>query len=217
MICRGRSLLLSRAYLEGYERILFWDDDLVPANPEAVLRMLRWKPEDFPEHRLAPVVGGVYAQKGEPRICADGVGRFRAEGEPTTVTLGKPGYVRCSYVATGSMVIDRQTLKAIVESTPRYPIVHECTHEVSGETFWDFFRPSLRALPAGPGEKTRYQYLGEDYSFCDRAAQAGVAVYLATEPLLGHVGSFTWFVQDSLQAQGGRLSPLASQVNLEDA
>lgn len=251
LICRGRSLLLSRAMQEGFERVMFWDDDLVPANPEAVLRMLRHEETRAEPFLHVPIVGGMYAQKGQPKLCADGVNVFRrgcsecgrkrscfergalppgalkccpdCKCEPTTIKLGTPGFLRCTHVATGAMVIPRQALELILEGKDENgePLVRPCQHEVSGELYWDFFRPLLK--PLGRRDQNfnplpeRWHYLGEDYSFCERVTRTGVSLCVATEPIIGHVGAFTWFVQDSLQATDGRLSPLAAVVELDDS
>jgi hypothetical protein len=195
LICRSRSILLSQAMAAGRERVLFWDDDVTCANPEAIGAFIS-QPFERPT-----IAAGLYALKGQPKLAACGIA--------LPMTLGTAGLHPAKYLAAGFMLITREALDQMRERCNDLP---ECAEE-DGGSFFPYFRPLLEA-PDFLDKDQRSQYLGEDYSFCKRAHTAGVDVVADSSLLLGHVGSFTWYAQDSLQSKGGRFGPLAGQLEL---
>lgn len=195
LICRSRSILLSQAMAAGRERVLFWDDDVVCANPEAIGAFIS-QPFEYPT-----IAAGVYPLKGQPKLAASGIA--------LPFTLGARGLHPAKFLAAGFMLITRSATETMRDRCDDLP---ECAEE-DGGSFFPFFRPLLDWPEPGTHDP-RPTYLGEDYSFCARARAAGVRVMADSSLLLGHVGSFTWYAQDSLQCQGGRFSPLAGLLEL---
>lgn len=192
LICRGRSQLVSRFLREEYDRMLFWDDDIL-CEPSQALDLLHG---DLPEP--ACIAGGVYPVKAQPRICA--------HGHAFPLTLGQRGFVRTDFVGAGFMLITREAAGKVAEG------LTACVDDEENGPFHPFFAPIIDE----PSKRAGFnQYLGEDYSFCLRARRAGVGVYLATGPLLQHVGSYGWTVEDALQSVGGRMRPGHRTLTLE--
>jgi hypothetical protein len=178
LLCNVRSQMMQRAFDAGCERMLFVDDD-IDFNPLDALALLQ---DAIPAD--CAVAGGIYPVKGEPRLCAWGFeGKF---------TLGDPGFLPATHVGCGFMMITRAAFDALQD----LPKVYDAE-------LWyrPYFLPQVAEFMGHP------VILGEDYAFCEELRRRGKQVYVATGPLLGHVGEYSWFVQDSMRSVQGRLSP----------
>lgn len=185
LLCNVRSQVLERAFQGGADRMMFVDDDIA-FQPEHALHMLF---DALPDDCSA--AGGLYAVKGEPRLCAFGF-------EPP-VDIGQPGFVRTVHVGAGFLMITRKAWVALSDLPPVFDV---------GLWYRPYFCPGVYDFNGQP------TLLGEDYAFCEELRARGLSVYLATLPRLGHVGEFAWYVEDSLRARGGRFGELPAHVHL---
>lgn len=186
LLCNVRSQVLERAFQGGADRMLFVDDDIA-FDPGHALHLLF---DELPADCVA--AGGLYAVKGEPRLCAWGF-----EGP---IEIGTPGFVPVEHIGAGFLMITRKAFDALQD----LPGVVD-----AGMWYRPYFCPGVFDFHGNP------VLLGEDYAFCEELKARGLQMYLATLPRLGHVGEFAWYVEDSLSAQNGRLRPFATQVRLE--
>lgn len=187
LLCNARSQVVERAFREcGAERLLFVDDDIAFQPADALDLLYGELPAD------CAIAGGLYGVKGERRLC--GVG-FVGE-----IVLGQRGFYPATHLGAGFLLITRRAFELLQD----LPAVTE-----NDLQYRPYFCPAVYPFMG------RQALLGEDYAFCEELRKRGGQIYLATGPRLGHVGEWTWFVEDSLAAVGGRFSPLASRVLID--
>ena len=86
--------------------------------------------------------------------------------------------MRVKRVGTGFMLIQRHVIEKMVEAHPEWSYKNKPTGERMAALF-DF-------------DIIDDQYVGEDYLFCDRAAQLGFKVHIDVDISLPHIGSETF-------------------------
>jgi len=168
-----RNILASDAIREDLDSILFIDSDMMFDPADAVRLFLR------PE----PVVAGVYAAKKL------GNGQLNADFGPDVAAIEMGEWATeltpCHKVGAGFLRIKVDFLRRMRDELklPLCRVAH--THA------WPFFQPVI-ALEEG---ETRY--LGEDYSFCWRCRQIGVAPLVDTSFRLYHIGDYAFGWEES--------------------
>ncbi len=168
-----RNILASDAIREDLDSILFIDSDMMFDPADAVKLLMR------PE----PVIAGAYAAKklGNGQLNADfgpGVESIRMgewAAEPTPCYKVGAGFLRVKVAFLRRM---RDELKL-----PLCRVAH--THA------WPFFQPAIVE------EEGETRYLGEDYSFCWRCRQVGVAPLVDTSFRLYHIGDYAFGWEES--------------------
>lgn len=113
-----------------------------------------------------PVVSGVYVSKQPPHLYM--AGTYNEDGSRLmTFPEIKPGQlIECDWVGAGFMLIDMKVFEKI---EPPY-------------FSWKEF----------PGKKNA----GEDEYFCDKVRAAGMKVYVDTDCIVGHIGSWVYDAED---------------------
>jgi len=183
-IDRTRSDVATKALEDGFDELMWIDSD-IDFDPDAVDRLRA--------HDL-PVVGGVYAKKGVQELAL-GI-------EPGTreVVLGEGGgLLDVRYAATGFLLLQR----LVFEDVQRHFGLPVCNTQF-GVRCVPYFLPMV--ISHGDG----FWYLGEDYSFCERARQAGHKIVVDTTIRLGHVGKYTYGWEDA-----GQATPRATTVTFK--
>jgi hypothetical protein len=170
-IDRARSELATQALSEGYEEILWIDSDVGFA-PEAVDRLR--------SHGL-PLVGGLYAKRGKREFGC----RFLPDtGEITLGQGGGPFEVR--YIGTAFLLTHRR----VYEDVARTFALPVCNAKFNVPTV-PYFLPMVLRDPA-----LDHWYLSEDWSFCERARQAGHKVMVDSGIRLWHFGRYGYGWED---------------------
>ncbi len=164
----ARSWLASCALRKDYKETLWIDADVV-FDPDDVEKL---------RGRDLPFVAGLYVRKA-------GDHSFACKFLPTTggITLGQlGGPMEICWAGMGFTLIRREVYEAIGKTLP------VCGGGYEGREVTPYFIPML--YPDGD----KFTYLSEDYSFCERAKQAGFKIMADTSIKLGHVGSkmYTW-------------------------
>jgi hypothetical protein len=147
---------------------LWLDADMV-FDAEEVLRMV-----DEADQRDA-VVGGLYTSKSR-----DGSVQGRPEASELACFDGG-GVVPARAVGFGCVAMPGRLYGRIAEHLGVRPVAG-----VGTEAVLPLFQPIVD--DAG--------YHSDDYSFCIRARAAGVPVLIDTRPRLGHVGRYTYYLDD---------------------
>ncbi|MFD8247394.1 hypothetical protein [Nocardia sp. NPDC059691] len=167
-IDQARSQIATDALAQGFEELMWIDAD-VRFEPKSV-EMLR-------SHDL-PVVGGIYAKKmARELVCSLLPGT-------TKITFGEGGgVIEIRYAACGFLLTRRNVYEKILQRE-KLPV---CNTQF-GRANIPFFLPMI--IPDGEN----HWYLGEDYSFCERARKSGFAIHADTRIRLEHIGKygFTW-------------------------
>lgn len=162
----ARSRLLSYAMAEGKDAVLFVDSDII-FRPEDAVAILQ-RPE--------PVVAGVYSQRRWGKLNVD----FADDGLPIRMGRGAGDRV-VRYVGAGFLRITREACETII----RHHGLPLCGPS-GGDPVCPFFLQQIVWDEAA----AEFRYLGEDYSFCERAGQAGIDIIADMSIRLFHVGTY---------------------------
>jgi hypothetical protein len=159
-----RSQMASDFLAEGYEET-FWIDSDVGFSPDDVDRLRA--------HEL-PISCGIYPRKGKKSLAA------KLLPGTKSVAFGRQGgLLEIQYAATGFLHVRREVYDMMREIC-RLPICNK--HH--GRPVVPYFLPLVKT----EGDET--SYLSEDYSFCERARQAGYKIMADTTIRLWHIGPF---------------------------
>jgi hypothetical protein len=179
LIDRSRSIHATKAMEEGYDILVFIDDDI------------RFRIQDLYQlireaHERKTVVGCLYMKRKAPLELVG----CPLDG-PQDLQIGEMGRVQeVRYVGTGLMAISRKVLLGVATllNVQGPKLRTGAILEDGGELhIWPFFMPM-----AHDGI-----YLSEDYSFCQRASDAGFKILADTRIILGHVGEHVYSAFDS--------------------
>lgn len=183
-IYKSRCKLATMILERGWRRTLWLDSDTL-LMPEDCVRLLL-DPE--------PLVSALSPARGTRRFLVD-------FGDLTDVVLGLGGtraYV--PYVGFGCIVTGIEVLRDLT----RLPDV-----QLTTEGFYSFFGGIRLAHPTGG-----VTWLSEDYSFCERAREAGHRVMLDCSYRVGHIGRQVYHWEHVAGAFGDP-SRFASTVNVK--
>lgn len=162
LITKARNTLVGDFLASDADTLLFVDADVV-INADAVLRLLALSLDK-------DITAGIYPRRGMDRkffldFYLDDQDAFEFDAN---------GLMRVKRIATGFMMIQRHVFETMIKKHP------EWAYENDTKTRTDH---SIFDLGIVNG-----QYFGEDYMFCDRAAQDGFTVHLDPSISLPHVG-----------------------------
>ena len=177
-IARARSLMGSQMLAdESVKRILWIDSDQLLDARDCVRLLLS---------RREFVTAVAPQRKMAGKLLID----WGPQGSPESVKIGKDGgeyrAFRCGF---GAVAMDRSVLEKAAQDLPQVT----CDRQV----FYPMFLPSIREddqLPTG------WAYLGEDYAFCERVAEAGVQLFVDTSLRVFHFGRHPFAWEDCLLA-----------------
>lgn len=174
LIDRSRSIHATLVMEEGYDILVFIDDDI------------RFRAADLYQlireaYGRQTVVGCLYMKRKEPLELVG----CPLDG-PQDLQIGEKGRVQeVRYVGTGMMTISRIVLTSLADVLPK--LRTGAILDDGGELhIWPFFLPM-----AYDGI-----YLSEDYSFCQRAKDQGFEILADTRIILGHVGEHVYSAFD---------------------
>lgn len=167
-----RSVMLSQALQQGFDRFLFIDAD-IGFDPADALRLLA-RPE--------PVVAGIYVKKTGLEYS----GAFAAGVDRVVFGSAAPGLYPMLYASTGFLCIRAEVLHRMIDEL-KLPLCHWGPVK----DFYPFFLPLC--VPDGRGGT---RYLTEDYSFSHRLHQIGVTPMADTTIKLYHIGRYGFSFED---------------------
>ena len=137
------------------------------------------------------IVGGVY-------VC-----RSPSQTHPASFYL--PGVkvehafdhtpVEVKYLATGFMAVHRRVFEALAKDLP---LLNAREKDV-GKAFYPFYMPMIYG--ADDPDIGQDIELSEDWAFGQRAREAGFPSYVDPAIRLGHIGSYTYRLEDTAQQQ----------------
>jgi hypothetical protein len=166
-----RSHLATDGLAEGFDEIMWIDSDTV-FHPDGV--------EKLRSHGL-PLVGGIYTK----RVRAEFACVFLKETPPMTLGEGG-GLVEVRYAGTGFLLTHRRVYEDI-KAKLNLPVCNK----MWATPVVPYFQTLVSEDP-----ELGWQYLSHDYSFCNRARQAGHKVMLDTSIRLWHVGAYPFGWED---------------------
>ncbi len=126
------------------------------------------------------IVAGVYITRAAQRTFPT---TFFEDGVRVEMAFdSEPVPVR--WAATGFMAVHRRVFEKLAKDMP-------LLHEQDGDrAFYDFYETTHYQ------DKTGWIKLSEDYSLCERARLAGFGVYINPAVRLGHIGAYTFRLED---------------------
>jgi len=167
----ARNQIASDALAQGFQELMWIDSDIV-FDPHDVDKLRR--------HDL-PLVCGIYAKKSRRQ--------FACAFLPQTAQVvfgAKGGVLEILYCGFGFVL----TRRIVYETMRRQLCLPLCN-----QRFQERMEPYFAPMVAGEGEEA--WYLGEDYSFCERARRCGFHVMADTSIRLWHVGSYSFGWEDA--------------------
>jgi hypothetical protein len=190
-----RNDLLARLYASkvDFDYVLFMDDDIVPP-ADAIEKLL--------SHNVGIVAGACTVRQDPP------LPNFRSFNQEdysyhTAFEWSGEGLIEIGAVGTGLMLIRRKELEMIAdyyvncmhevkylgmdaETQKRISARRKAKAKADGNYWWFEFLKH----PLGDGE------YGEDISFCFKARELGIPVYVDTTVQPGHVGRYAYSMDD---------------------
>lgn len=165
IITMARNALVNEFLKSDATELLFIDADVV-VTPDDILRLMA-------QSGNKDITAGAYPRRAKDSkffadLYLDGNGDLEFDGSLMRVTR----------VGTGFMLIQRHVIEKMVAAHPEWIYDNKSTDEKMSAVF-DF------AIVNG-------KYVGEDYLFCDRAAQHGFKIYADVDISLPHVGTETY-------------------------
>jgi hypothetical protein len=159
IITMARNMLVDQFLKSDCTELLFIDADVVPT-PEDILRLVAQSGDK-------DVTAGMYPRRAKDRkffldFHLDDAGDLEFEG----------AMMRANRVGTGFMLIRRHVIEQLAESAVKY-LGQDGVGEVA-----NVFEFSM----------LDGKFVGEDYTFCDKATAAGFKVWVDVEICLPHIG-----------------------------
>ena len=167
----ARNQMASDALARGFKELMWIDADIV-FDPNDVDKLRR---------RELPLVCGIYPKKSRRQFACSFLPQTRQ------VDFGiKGGVIEILYCGFG-FVLTRRKVYETMQQQLRLPV---CNQRFESPLL-PYFAPWI----IGEGEQA--WYLGEDYSFCERARRCGFRVMADTTIRLWHVGSYRFGWEDA--------------------
>lgn len=169
-IDQARNRIIYDALKHGYEEFLWIDSD-IDFKYEDVLKI---------KSRGVDIIGAAYSFKGYPQFTIQPF-----ENQEITFDTENGGIVPVQAVATGFLYTTAHLYRVMQQKLE----LETCNTSFDAPQI-PFYHPNIWTF------NEQHYYLGEDFSFCFRARQAGFEVYLDTSIKLGHIGSYTYKWED---------------------
>lgn len=167
----ARNQIASDALAQGFNELMWIDSDIV-FDPNDVDKLRR--------HEL-PLVCGIYPKKSRRQFACNFLPQTRQ------VVFGvQGGVIEILYCGFG-FVLTRRTVYETMQQQLHLPLCNQRFHS----PLLPYFAPRI----VDEGEQA--WYLGEDYSFCERARRCGFRVMADTTIRLWHVGSYRFGWEDA--------------------
>lgn len=167
----ARCQLSTDAVRDGFEATMWIDSDIGFQADDV---------EKLCQHNV-PLVCGIYPQKGK-RVLA-----CRLLPGTKEVMFGKSGgLIEIEYAGTGFLLVRAEVYRTIQEKL-QLPVCNEQFQR----PMVPYFQPQIISTAKGPW------YLAEDFSFSERARQAGFKIHADTSIRLKHFGSYGYGWEDA--------------------
>lgn len=169
---KSRSYMATKSIMEGYDELMWIDADMV-FDPDYV---------DILRAHDLPIVCGLYPKKG-PR---GGIAAL-LKGDCKKIAFGQSGgLLEIHYAGLGFTYTKREVYDKMKDKF-NLPL---CENGEDLGDLYPYFYPMIGY------ENSQYKYMGEDYSFFERARQCGYKIYADTTIRLGHIGKYRYSWED---------------------
>ena len=169
VVSRVRNLIAKDFLASDCTDLMFIDSD-INFNAEDIFRLMAWNIDP-----KKGIVGGVPVARKKGSVYISSLDQG-ADGE---IYMNAYGLVKAKRIATAFMLIRRDVFETLRDNHPEWQYHDDRVmngHE--DKICYSFF--DFKSTPEG--------YVGEDYLFCDRAAEHGFEVWIDPTIKLGHMG-----------------------------
>jgi hypothetical protein len=169
VVSRVRNLIAKDFLASDCTDLMFIDSD-INFNAEDIFRLMAWNIDP-----KKGIVGGVPVARKKGSVYISSLD----QGEDGEIYMNAYGLVKAKRLATAFMLIRRDVFETLRDNHPEWQYHDDRVmngHE--DKICYSFF--DFKSTPEG--------YVGEDYLFCDRAAEHGFEVWIDPTIKLGHMG-----------------------------
>ena len=190
LVSRSRSIVAS-AFLRSDADVLLMIDSDMYFQPEDAVRLCE-------QAGRYGIIGALYMTRNiqtQPALM------LPPDQEVTFAGGTQP--VEVPYASTGFLAVHRRVFESL-SKRPDMPVCHKGWNDRGQDTsFQPFFLPLVI-----PNEVEGAYYLSEDWAFVHRAKEQGFKAWIDPTIRLGHVGSYTYTLEDLLRPQRPQPGPL---------
>lgn len=129
-----------------------------------------------------PVIGGLYVTRHPDQPKAT----IRLKPGTEVDVSGSAEPLEVTFASTGFFAIHRKVLEDMAQTMP-------LCHPGDRAEMYPFF------MPMTYDKEGTWEYLSEDWAFCERARDHGHKTYIASSVLVGHLGERIYWVNDLFQ------------------
>lgn len=195
-IARARSQIATNFLLESDADALFFVDDDIVFNPSDAIKLANLCEEK------KEIVCGCYVTKSDPpqlasRLFDSQRVEFNREANPVEIL----------YAAGGFTMIHRKVLQKMIDK------LFLCFANSKSEmAFYPFFIPMVKRINQkkfilfGKSKNDQWEYLSEDFAFCERARMDGFKIWLDPTIRLAHVGPYHYTLEDLKRFESQKLT-----------
>ena len=166
VVSRARNLVVEEFLNSDCTELMFIDAD-INFNADDIFRLMVWGTDP-----KKGVVAGIPVARKKGKVFISTLDT----DEDGKVTMNRMGLVKARRVATAFMLIRREVFEKLKAAHPEWQ--YDDSRGSGGGNIYSFF--DFKSTPEG--------YVGEDYVFCDRAAEVGFEVWIDPTIRLGHMG-----------------------------
>jgi len=169
VVSRVRNLIAKDFLASDCTDLMFIDSD-INFNAEDIFRLMAWNID-----LKKGIVGGVPVARKKGSVYISSLD----QGDDGEIYMNAYGLVKAKRLATAFMLIRRDVFETLRDNHPEWQYHDDRVmngHE--DKICYSFF--DFKSTPEG--------YVGEDYLFCDRAAEHGFEIWIDPTIKLGHMG-----------------------------
>ena len=169
VVSRVRNLI-AKDFLESDCTDLMFIDSDINFNAEDIFRLMAWNTDP-----KKGIVGGVPVARKKGSVYISTLEQDSDGG----IYMNAYGLVKAKRIATAFMLIRREVFETLRDNHPEWQYHDDRVENGNpNKTCYSFF--DFQSKPDG--------YVGEDYTFCDRAVSHGYEVWIDPTIKLGHMG-----------------------------
>jgi hypothetical protein len=169
VVSRVRNLIVKDFMSSDCTDLMFIDSD-INFNHTDIFRLMAWNTDP-----KKGIVGGVPAARKKGSVYISTL----EQDEDGGIYMNAYGLVKAKRIATAFMLIRRDVLTTLIDNHPEWKYHDDRVENGHPDKFcYSIF--DFKSTPEG--------YVGEDYTFCDRAREHGFEVWIDPTIKLGHMG-----------------------------
>jgi hypothetical protein len=169
VVSRVRNLIVKDFLASDCTDLMFIDSD-INFNYEDIFRLMAWNTSP-----KMGIVGGVPVARKKGSVYISTLEQDADGG----IYMNAYGLVKAKRIATAFMLIRRDVIETLRDNHPEWQYHDDRVENGhSDKICYSFF--DFKSTPEG--------YVGEDYTFCDRATEHGYEVWIDPTIKLGHMG-----------------------------